>query len=221
MSRSITIDGVARSTVWEARDFEFVEHAFRGEVGQGGFDQDFDATMILITGYDANRRAIVVKRWRELETGEAVPAFKLPQNYKEALLQLVEQVEQNEALQLITTQQQAQIEADRPKTIFADAVSVAHTTILIGELAKLLKQNGVDMGQNRLFIWLRENGYFIRRHGADWNMPTQRSMELGLFEIKERTVNDPDGLVRITRTTKVTGKGQLYFINLFLQRKAA
>ena len=104
----------------------------------------------------------------------------------------------------------------RPKEIFADAVSTSHTSILIGDLAKLLKQNGVDTGQKRLFDWLRENGYLIKRKGTDWNMPTQKSMEMGLFEVKESTVNNPDGSVRINRTTKVTGKGQQYFINKFL-----
>lgn len=104
----------------------------------------------------------------------------------------------------------------KPKEIFADAVSTSHTSILIGDLAKLIKQNGVDIGQKRLFTWMRDNGYLIKRKGIDWNMPTQKSMELGLFEVKESTVNNPDGSVRINKTTKVTGKGQQYFINKFL-----
>ena len=104
----------------------------------------------------------------------------------------------------------------KPKEIFADAVSASHTSILIGDLAKLIKQNGVDMGQKRLFLWLRENGYLIKRNGSDYNMPTQKSMDMNLFEVKESTVNNPDGSVRINRTTKVTGKGQQYFINKFL-----
>lgn len=104
----------------------------------------------------------------------------------------------------------------KPKEIFADAVSTSHTSILIGDLAKILKQNGVETGQKRLFNWMRENGYLIKRQGADRNMPTQKSMELGLFEVKESTVNNPDGSVRINKTTKVTGKGQQYFINKFL-----
>ncbi len=104
----------------------------------------------------------------------------------------------------------------RPKEIFADAVSASHTSILIGDLAKLLKQNGVEIGQKRLFQWMRNNGYLIKRQGSDWNMPTQRSMEMELFEVKESTVNNPDGSVRINKTTKVTGKGQQYFINKFL-----
>ena len=103
----------------------------------------------------------------------------------------------------------------RPKEIFADAVSTSHTAILIGDLAKLLKQNGIDTGQKRLFEWMREHGYLIKRKGADWNMPTQKSMEMELFEVKESTVNNPDGSVRINKTTKVTGKGQIYFINKF------
>ena len=110
-----------------------------------------------------------------------------------------------------------QMERMKPKEIFADAVSASHTSILVGDLAKLLKQNGVDIGQKRLFEWLRENGYLIKRKGSDWNMPTQKSMEMGLFDIKESTVNNPDGSVRINRTTKVTGKGQQYFINKFLR----
>ena len=109
-----------------------------------------------------------------------------------------------------------QIERMKPKEIFADAVATSHTSILIGDLAKLLKQNGVETGQKRLFNWMRENGYLIKRNGVDRNMPTQKSMEMGLFEVKESTVNNPDGSVRINRTTKVTGKGQQYFINKFL-----
>ena len=104
----------------------------------------------------------------------------------------------------------------KPKEIFADAVSASHTSILIGDLAKILKQNGIETGQKRMFEWLREHGYLIKRNGADRNMPTQKSMELGLFEVKESTVNNPDGSVRINRTTKVTGRGQQYFINKFL-----
>lgn len=104
----------------------------------------------------------------------------------------------------------------KPKEIFADAVSVSDTAILIGELAKILKQNGVAIGQNRLFEWMRDNGYLIKRKGTDYNMPMQKSMEMGLFEIKERTINNPDGSVRISKTVLVSGKGQQYFINKFL-----
>lgn len=104
----------------------------------------------------------------------------------------------------------------KPKEIFADAVASSKTSILVGDLAKLLKQNGVETGQKRLFQWLRDNGYLIKRSGADYNSPTQRAMEMKLFEIKETTISNPDGSTRTTKTTKVTGKGQQYFINKFL-----
>ena len=110
-----------------------------------------------------------------------------------------------------------QIEQMKPKALFADAVSVSKTTILVSELAKILRQNGVSIGANRLFAWMRENGYLISRKGTDWNMPTQRSMELGLFNIKETTITHSDGHTTISKTTKVTGKGQQYFINKFLK----
>lgn len=111
----------------------------------------------------------------------------------------------------------AENEVMKPKALFADCVSASKSTILIGELAKIIKANGVDIGQNRLFAWLRENGYLIRRKGMDYNTPTQKSMELGLFKIKETTINKPDGSIAITKTVKVTGKGQAYFINKFIK----
>ena len=107
-----------------------------------------------------------------------------------------------------------------PKIVFADAVSASKTSILVGDLAKILKQNNVDYGQKRLFAWLRENGYLIKRKGSDWNMPTQRSMEQGLFEIKESTHLNGDGVNVTTKTPKVTGKGQQYFINKLLKEKS-
>lgn len=112
-----------------------------------------------------------------------------------------------------------QVEKDKPKVLFADAVTTSHTSILVGELAKILKQNGVDIGQNRLFAVLREKGYLIKRKGTDWNMPTQRSMEMKLFEIKETVISHADGHTSINKTVKVTGTGQQYFINLFLKDK--
>lgn len=111
---------------------------------------------------------------------------------------------------------ETQIKEMHPKALFSDAVSVSNTTILIGELAKILNQNGIDIGANRLFCWLRKNGYLISRKGADWNMPTQKSMKLGLFKIKETVVTHSDGHTSISKTTKVTGKGQQYFVNKFL-----
>jgi anti-repressor protein len=115
---------------------------------------------------------------------------------------------------------QIQAETDKPKVIFADAVSVSDGTILIGELAKILKGNGIEIGQNRLFEKLRQDGYLIKRQSTDYNAPTQRAMELGLFRVKESAITHSDGHVTISKTTKVTGKGQQYFINLFLGKGA-
>lgn len=111
---------------------------------------------------------------------------------------------------------EAKIEADKPKVLFADAVSASKSSCLIGELAKILKQNGIDIGQNKLFQWLRSNGYIISRRGESWNQPTQKSMQLGLFELKKTNINHADGHTTVNTTTKVTGKGQQYFINKFL-----
>lgn len=124
---------------------------------------------------------------------------------------------ENEKHKEVIIQQAQKIEADRPKTIFADAVSTSKTSILIGDLAKLICQNGHQIGQKRLFQWMRDHGYLMKI-GASYNMPTQRYMEQGLFEVKERSIQNPDGSVRITKTTTITGKGQLYFINKFLNK---
>lgn len=111
------------------------------------------------------------------------------------------------------------IEEDRPHAILGRAITTAKTSILIGDLAKILNQNGVDVGAKRLFEWMRNNGYLIKRKGTDWNMPTQRSMNLELFEVKESVHIDGNGCNKITRTTKVTGKGQEYFVNRFLSKE--
>lgn len=160
------------------------------------------------------------KRWI---THEVIPSIRkhggylTPEKVEEALLnpdvmiQLATSLKEERARR---ERLQQQIEQDKPKVIFAQALETSNNTILIGELAKLLKQNGVDVGQNRLFEILRNEGY-LGRKGDYYNMPTQRSMEMKLFEIKTRTLNNPDGSVRVTKTTKVTGKGQVYFINKF------
>lgn len=137
---------------------------------------------------------------------------QIPQSFSEALRLAAEQAEKIEA-------QQKQLQEQAPKVLFADAVSASKTSILIGELAKIIKQNGVEMGQNRLFEWLRSNNYLITRQGTDYNMPTQKAMELGLFEIKETSVTHSDGHITVNKTPKVTGKGQSYFINKFLKSK--
>ena len=111
---------------------------------------------------------------------------------------------------------EAENEANKPKVLFADAVATSHASILVGDLAKLVQQNGIPLGANRLFKWLRKHGYLISRKGTDWNMPTQKAQELGLFRVKETAVTHPDGHVTVNRTPKVTGKGQEYFISRFL-----
>ena len=169
------------------------------------------------------------KPFRKWVTSEVLPsirkhgAYMTPQKIEEVLLN------PDTVIQLATNlkterekrmELERQAEKDKPLVAFANSVSVAKTSILIGELAKLLKQNGIEMGQNRLFTWMRKNGYLISRKGTDYNMPTQRSMEMKLFEIKETTISHGDGHTSINRTPKVTGKGQIYFINLFLKASA-
>lgn len=135
-----------------------------------------------------------------------------PQTMITTLQRLKEEQDARKALQI-------ENDAMKPKALFADAVASSKTSILIGELAKLLKQNGINTEQNRLFAWLRDNGYLISKRGTSYNMPTQKSVELGLFEIKETTINKPDGHIQISKTPKVTGKGQQYFINKFLKKE--
>lgn len=169
------------------------------------------------------------KKFKHWVTSEVLPSIRKSGGYiagqeqmtdtelmAKALLVAQKQIEQRNA---IIEQQKAQIEADKPKTIFADAVSTSKTSILVGDLAKLICQNGYQIGQKRLFEWLRNNGYLIKS-GNSYNMPMQRYVEQGLFEVKESNMQNPDGSVRITRTTKVTGKGQIYFINKFLSDDA-
>lgn len=123
--------------------------------------------------------------------------------------------EKDKRIELLT----ADTERMKPKEIFSDAVSTSQNSILVGELAKLLKQNGIEIGEKRLYAWMRENGYLIKRKGADWNKPTQRSMEMKLFTIKETVICHSDGHTSVNTTTKVTGIGQVYFVNLFLKTK--
>lgn len=169
------------------------------------------------------------KPFRKWVTSEVLPSIRRYGLY--ATPDTVEAMisDPDTAIKLLTTlkeerakrlELEAQAKEDKPKVIFANAVSTAHTSILVGELAKIIKQNGVEIGQNRLFKWMRDNGYLIKRNGTDFNMPTQRSMEMGLFEIKETVVAHSDGHTSITKTPKVTGNGQCYFINKLLDVKA-
>lgn len=160
------------------------------------------------------------KKFKRWVTHEVLPSIRKNGGYianQESLTP--EQIVANALIvaQNIIQEKDRLLAEQKPKVLFADAVSTSHTSILVGELAKLINQNGVDIGQNRLFEWLRDNGFLIKRNGTDYNMPTQYSMDLGLFEIKERSIANPDGSVRITKTPKVTGKGQQYFINKFLR----
>lgn len=161
------------------------------------------------------------KRW---VTAEVLPTIRKTGGYVNDTAQFVEsyfgQLEpsQKHALTMMfeeSKRMSAQLKEQAPKVLFANAVETAHNSILIGDLAKIIRQNGVDIGQKRLFEWMRQNGYLIK-DGQSKNMPTQKAMEMSLFEVKESTINNPDGSVRITRTTKVTGKGQTYFVKKFL-----
>jgi len=158
------------------------------------------------------------KKFKRWVTSEVLPALRKTGQYQ--VKELSGQELMAKALieaQSVLAAKDKQIEEMKPKVVFADAVATSHTSILVGELAKILKQNGIDMGQKRLFAWLREKGYLIKRQGTDYNMPTQKAMELGLFEIKEGSYGNGSGVNIITKTPKVTGKGQQYFINKFLQ----
>lgn len=150
-------------------------------------------------------------------------AYMTPDKLEEVLLKpdtLIQLAQNLKAEQEKRMALEVKMEEQKPKVLFAESVEAAKTSILIGELAKLLKQNGINIGQNRLFEWLRNNGYLIRRQGSDYNMPTQRAMEMGLFEIKETTITHSDGHIHVSKTPKVTGKGQVYFVNLFVSGRA-
>ena len=158
------------------------------------------------------------KKFKRWVTSEVLPALRKTGQYQ--VKELSGQELMAKALieaQNVLAAKDKQIEEMKPKVVFADAVATSHTSILVGELAKILKQNGIDMGQKRLFAWLREKGYLIKRQGTDYNMPTQKAMELGLFEIKEGSYVNGSGVNITTKTPKITGKGQQYFINKFLQ----
>lgn len=164
------------------------------------------------------------KKFKRWVTHEVLPsirkhgAYMTPEKIEEVLMnpdtiiQLATALKEEQQKRL---QAEKQIEEQKPKVLFADAVTASKTSILVGELAKILRQNGINTGQNRLFKWLRDNGYLIKRKGTDYNMPTQYSMDLGLFEVKETTITHSDGHISISKTPKVTGKGQIYFINKF------
>ncbi|MEC1470513.1 phage antirepressor [Bacillus haynesii] len=209
-------------------------------------DEDEKNTVILNEGIGNPNKTIVnepglyslilgsrkpeAKQFKRWITHEVIPTIRKTGGYvanddlfiQTYLPQADEQTKQLFKVTLHTMKEQSkQIETMKPKALFADAVEASESSVLVGELAKILQQNGVKIGQNRLFKWLRENGYLIRKKGESLNLPTQRSMDMGLFEIKKRTINNPDGSVRTTRTPKVTGKGQIYFVNKFINSESA
>ncbi|WP_218084884.1 phage antirepressor [Staphylococcus epidermidis] len=165
------------------------------------------------------------KRFKRWVTSEVLPAIrkhglyatdnviKNTLNNPDYIINVLTEYKKEKEHNLVLEQQ---VKENKPKVLFADSVAGSDNSILVGELAKLLKQNGVDVGQNRLFKWLRNNGYLIKKSGESYNLPTQKSMDLEILDIKKRVINNPDGSSKITRTPKVTGKGQQYFINKFL-----
>lgn len=186
-------------------------------IANGGYQEKFDHAIKL----DMAKEIAMIQR---NDKGKQVRQyfiqvekdFNSPEKVMARALKFAEQ--RLNVLQVENAQQKHMIEEQKPKVLFADSVESSETSILIGDLAKLIKQNGHDIGQNRLFEWLRNNDYLIKC-GERKNMPTQKSMDLKLFEVKERTVSNPDGSIRVTKTTKVTGKGQIYFLNYFLTKE--
>lgn len=203
-------------------------HGDSPEVGKEGLPDFIPENIFYRLAMKAKNEA--AERFQALVADEIIPSIRKHGMYATAetvekmlsdpdtAIRLLNEIK-NEREKRIALEEKA--EQDKPLVAFANSVSVARTSILIGELAKLLKQNGIDMGQNRLFAWMREKGYLISRKGTDYNMPTQRSMERGLFEIKESTISYADGHTSISKTPKITGKGQIYFINLFLGEAGA
>lgn len=198
-------------------EYGFEENVDYSTVGQncpianGGFQFVTDHALTLDT---AKEIAMIQRSEKGKQARQYFIQVEKAWNSPEMIMQRALKIADNTNKQL-----QLQIERDKPKVLFADSVAGSTSSILVGELAKLLKQNGVDIGQNRLFEWLRDNGYLIKQKGENYNLPTQRSADLEIMDIKKRTVNNPDGSSQITRTTKITGKGQQYFINKFLNSK--
>lgn len=170
------------------------------------------------------------RKFRKWITSEVIPSIRKHGTYMtpdtiekvladpDTIIQIATQLKEERAMR---QKAELAVQEQKPKVLFAESVESSKTSILIRELAVLLKQNGIDTGERRLYTWLRENGYLVRRHGSDRNMPTQRSMNLGLFEVKETPIHHNSGDIKVGKTTKVTGKGQVYFINKFLSERLA
>lgn len=219
-TKTETKNGVKYESVRWARVNEYLSSfGFRPHLGEDDF---LPENMVYRLGFKASNEA--AQKFQAVLADEVLPAIRKHGAYMteetlekaitspDFLIKLATNLKEEKEKRL---EAERQIEADRPKVTFANAVNVSKDGMLLGMLAKLLHQNGVDIGQKRLFQWMRDKGYLMK-NGTDKNMPTQKARELGLFKVKERAIDNPDGSVRLTRTTLVTGKGQEYFINKFL-----
>lgn len=192
----------------------FVESEYPDTYGrmQPMYVMNRDGFTLLVMGFTGDRalqfKLDYIEAFNKMEETIKNGGFQIPSTFHDALLLAAKQQEQIE-------EQQKKIAAQAPKVLFADAVQTSQRSCLVAELAKILQQNGVNIGQNRLFSWMRENGYLCQK-GDYYNQPTQNAMELGLFELKKTSITKPDGSVLVTTTTKVSGKRQIYFVNKFL-----
>lgn len=239
--RRVEIDGeywLSGKDVAQALGYAKPENALSAHVD----DEDKTTTLVQGTGSNYKSKATVInesglyslvlssklpsaKEFKRWVTSEVLPsvrkhgAYMTPETLEAAILNPDYLLKVATALKAETDKRkalEAKVSADAPKVLFADSVAASSSTVLVGELAKIMRQNGVDMGERRLFRWMRDNGYLIKRNGTDYNMPTQASMEQGLFRIKETVINHSDGHTSVSKTPKVTGKGQTFFLNKFL-----
>jgi anti-repressor protein len=239
--RRVEIDGeywLSGKDVAQALGYAKPENALSAHVD----DEDKTTTLVQGTGSNYKSKATVInesglyslvlssklpsaKKFKRWVTSEVLPsvrkhgAYMTPETLEAAILNPDYLLKVATALKAETDKRkalEAKVSADAPKVLFADSVAASSSTVLVGELAKIMRQNGVDMGERRLFRWMRDNGYLIKRNGTDYNMPTQASMEQGLFRIKETVINHSDGHTSVSKTPKVTGKGQTFFLNKFL-----
>lgn len=239
--RRVEIDGeywLSGKDVAQALGYAKPENALSAHVD----DEDKTTTLVQGTGSNYKSKATVInesglyslvlssklpsaKKFKRWVTSEVLPsvrkhgAYMTQETLEAAILNPDYLLKVATALKAETDKRkalEAKVSADAPKVLFADSVAASSSTVLVGELAKIMRQNGVDMGERRLFRWMRDNGYLIKRNGTDYNMPTQASMEQGLFRIKETVINHSDGHTSVSKTPKVTGKGQTFFLNKFL-----